>query len=116
MIRLRDAIAFYDSLPDKTRKRFRAATDVSDLHFGFGMFLRNAILWKNDIKLLAVELKVVREEVGKGRSTLTYTQVSDAADRLATGRFPDHADRVSNALMHVLRLREDGKLELLELN
>ena len=39
-----------------------------------------------------------------------------AADRLAAGRFPDHADRVSNALMHVLRLREDGKLELLELN
>src|SRR5687768_11971680 len=82
VIRLRDAIAFYDSLPENTRKRFRAATDVSDLHFGFGMFLRNAILWKNDIKVLAVELKVVREEVGKGRSTLTYTHVSDAADRL----------------------------------
>ena len=65
IIRLRDAIAFYDSLPDKTRKRFRAATDVSDLHFGFGMYLRNAILWKNDIKFLAAELKVVREDVGK---------------------------------------------------
>jgi hypothetical protein len=72
VIRLREAIAFYDALPEETKKRFRETTDHFELHFGFGMFLRNAILWKNDISMLAGELWVVRGEVEKGNCRLTY--------------------------------------------
>jgi hypothetical protein len=116
VIRLRDAIAFYDGLPEKTKKQFRETTDDLALHFGFGMFLRNAILWKNDITLLAAELRVVKEEVENGSGRLTYTQVGRMADQRATGWLLRDPDDVSGDLMDVLRLREGGKLELLELN
>jgi hypothetical protein len=118
VIRLRDAIAFYDSLPAKTRKRFCELTDSDffERHHGFGMMFRNALLWRNDIKLLAAELTIVKEEVENGRNTLTYTHVGNAAQCRAADSFFLHADSVSSDLMDVLRLREGGKLELLELN
>ena len=53
VIRLREAIAFYDALPEETKKQCRETTDDLALHFGLGLFLRNAILCKNDIHMLA---------------------------------------------------------------
>jgi hypothetical protein len=47
------------------------------------MFLRNELLWHSDCGLLAAELRIVNEEVEKGRDRLTYTQVGKMADLLA---------------------------------
>jgi hypothetical protein len=118
VVTLRQAIAFYDALPEKTRKRFSELTesDLFERHHGFGMMLRNALLWHSDTKLLWAQLTFVKQQVEQGRSSLTYTQIDKAVEQTRAEWFARHTDSVSSALMDVLRLREDGKLELLELN
>ena len=81
----------------------------------FGMMFRNALLWHSDIKLLWAQLAFVKQQVDQGCSSLTYTQIDRAAEQTRAEWFA-HTDSVSSDLMDVFRLREDGKLELLELN
>ena len=80
------------------------------------MMFRNALLWHSDLKLLWAQLTFVKQQVDQGRSSLTYTQIDRAVEQTRADWFARHTDSVSSALMDVLRLREDGKLELLELN
>jgi hypothetical protein len=116
-IRLRDAMAFYDALPAKTRGQFRdvAENDLLALHWGLGLFVRNWLIDKNDCEMLAADLCALRKAYEAGETKFTFNAIEQSAELAGDSfdlQYLHHNDHLSSELVRVLRLREHGKLVL----
>lgn len=111
-MRLRDCLKFFDNLPPETKAQFDDVRNADHFtrHFGFGRFLRNQLLWKFDIALLAYEIEVVKRGYGEGCTTSNPREIEAEANSAASG-WCDH-DSLSLDLLDVLDRRNRGEIRI----
>ncbi len=110
-VRLREAIKFYEGLPDSTRQQLRSVSEhnLPWLHFCFGLHLRNNLLWGRDVVILAREIEELLRCHNNGQKDFDLLKLEKRANSPNNPTRVD-VDDISNDLSRILYLREHQKI------